>query len=167
MTSKVLSRTKWMLYAHDQHIVVKKGTRERFVHPLMKALIWALYLPDYPTASIEIRIGDKYKPDVVAFAETLNIYQVNQHPTFWGEAGQTGREKIQSIVRRFPDTHFAMGKWDLPLSAYVDIVSDALKNVKRNAPFDLIRFNPGIEESIDDDGNITITFDDVEWIRLE
>src|SRR5690606_18131632 len=99
MTSKILSRTKWMLYAHNQHIVVKRGTRERFVHPVMKALIWALYLPQYPTASIEIRIADKYKPDVVAFAPTPNIYQANPHPIFWGEAGQTGRDKIQSIVR--------------------------------------------------------------------
>jgi hypothetical protein len=133
----------------------------------MKALLWALYLPYYPTATIEVRIGDKYKPDVVAFAASPNIYQVNQHPTFWGEAGQTGRDKIQSIVRRFPDTHFAMGKWDTPLAPYMDIVADALKNVKRNAPFDLINFHEGSEAAIDDDGNIRIAFDDVEWIRLE
>jgi hypothetical protein len=167
MTSKILSRSKWMLHAHNQHIVVRKGRRERFVHPLMKALIWALYLPDYPTASIEIRIGDKYKPDVVAFAESPTIYQVQPPPTFWGEAGQTGRDKIQSIVRRFPDTHFAMSKWDMSLAPYIDIVSDALKNVKRNAPFDIIRFNYGDEDTIDDDGNINISFDDVEWVCLE
>jgi hypothetical protein len=167
MPSQILSRTKWMLYAHGQHIVVKKGSREKFVHPVMKALIWALYLPEYPTATIEIRIGDRFKPDVVAFAESPTIYQVNQQPLFWGEAGQTGRDKIQSIVRRFPDTHFAMAKWDTPLAPYVDIVADALKNVRRNAPFDLINFPVGSENTIDDDGNISITFADVEWIRLE
>jgi hypothetical protein len=166
VTSRILSRNKWMLYAHNQHIVVRKGTRERFVHPVMKALIWALYLPDYPTATIEVRIGDKYKPDVVAFAESPNIYQVNQQPLFWGEAGQTGRDKIQSIVRRFPHTHFAMAKWDTPLKPYIDIVEDALKSVRRNAPFDLINFHEGSEDMIDDDGNIRISFDDVEWVRL-
>lgn len=43
MPSPILSRRKWKLYAHDQHIVVVKGTSEKFTHPLMKALLWALY----------------------------------------------------------------------------------------------------------------------------
>lgn len=166
MPSKILSRRKWKLYAHGQHIVVKYGVRERFVHPVMKALIWALYLPEYPTASIEIRIGDKYKPDVVAFNEQPDIYQVKQQPVFWGEAGQTSRDKIKSIVRRFPDTHFAMAKWDTGLKPYIEIVSLALEDVRRNAPFDLISFPEGSQDLIDDDGNIKISFDDVEWVRL-
>jgi len=166
MSSKILTRRKWKLYAHEQHIVVKYGVRERFVHPVMKALIWALYLPDYPTASIEIRIDDKYKPDVVAFDSEPDIYQVKQKPVFWGEAGQTSRAKIKSIVRRYPDTHFAMAKWDTGLRPYIDIVSSALQDVRRNAPFDLISFSEGSQDLIDDDGNIKISFDDVEWLRL-
>jgi hypothetical protein len=31
----------------------------------MKALLWALYLPIYPKLSVEIAIGDRYRPDVV------------------------------------------------------------------------------------------------------
>lgn len=166
MTSPILSRTRWKLYAHHQHIIVKKGGNERFVHPLMKAFIWALYLPEYPTATIEKPIGDKYKPDVVAFAETPSIYQVQEQPLFWGEAGRTGREKIESMVKRFPDTHFAMSKWDLRLDPYVEIISKAIQNVRRNAPFDIIRFQDDNIAAIDDDGNITIRFEDVEWVRL-
>lgn len=165
MTSPVLSRKRWKLHAHEQHIVVVHGGRERFVHPLMKAFLWALYLPEYPKATIEVRIGDKYKPDVVAFDDGPAVYQVKQ-PVFWGEAGQVGRDKIESLVRRFPDTHFAMGKWDVRLQPYVDIVAEALEGVTRNAPFDVISFPQGSEELIDDDGNILITFDDIEWQRL-
>lgn len=166
MSSKILTRRRWKLYAHGQHIVVKNGVKERLVHPLMKAFIWALYLPEYPTASIEIRIGDKYKPDVVAFDAHPDIYQIKQHPLFWGEAGQTSRAKIGSIVRRFPDTHFALAKWDMSLTPYIEIVSTALRDVHRNAPFDLINFSEGSEQFIDNDGNITVGFDDVEWLRL-
>ncbi len=166
MLSPVLNRRRWKLYAHNQHIVVKYGMGERLVHPLMKAYLWALYLPDYPSASIEIRIGDKYKPDVIAFASQPAVYEVNPQPLFWGEAGRTGKDKIHSIVKRFPDTHFAMSKWDARLDPYVDLVSEALKDVTRNAPFDIISFPEATKECVDNDGNITIGFEDIDWIRL-
>lgn len=166
MISPVLTRRRWKLHAHGRHSVVKYGVRERFVHPLMKAYLWALYLPDYPTASIEIRIGDKYKPDVIAYADEPAVYEVNSQPLFWGEAGRTGKDKIQSIVKRFPDTHFAMGKWDARLEPYVELVEDAITGVKRSAPFDLISFPEESKQCVDEDGNIIITFDDVDWIRL-
>ena len=166
MISPVLSRRRWKLHAHGQSIVVKYGLRERFVHPLMKAYLWALYLPDYPSASIEIRIGDKYKPDVIAFDGKPAVYEANPKPLFWGEAGRTGKDKIHSIVRRFPDTHFVMSKWDTGLKSYVDLVSEALDGVKRTAPFDLISFPESSKECVDEDGNITITFEDVKRVRL-
>ena len=56
---------KWKLTAHGQHNVFAWGMNERAVHVIMKALIWALYLPEYPESRVEVRIGDKYKPDVV------------------------------------------------------------------------------------------------------
>lgn len=164
--SPVLNRRRWKLHAHNQSIVVKYGIRERFVHPLMKAYIWALYLPEYPTASIEIRIGDKYKPDVIAYDTQPAVYEANPQPLFWGEAGRTGKDKIHSIVKRFPDTHFAMSKWDLRLDPYVELVTEALDGVKRTAPFDIISFPEKSKTCVDADGNITITFDDVDWIRL-
>ena len=156
MLSPILSRRRWKLYAHHQHIVVNYGMGERLVHPLMKAYLWALYLPDYPSASIEIRIGDKYKPDVIAFDTEPAVYEMNPQPLFWGEAGRTGKDKIHSIVKRFPDTHFAMSKWDARLEPYVELVSAALKDVTRNAPFDVISFPEATKECVDKDGNIII-----------
>lgn len=164
--ARVLTRKRWRLHAHDKDIVVVRGGNERFVHPLMKAFIWALYLPQYPDASIEIRIGDKYKPDVVAFGENRGIYQPKE-PTFWGEAGRVGKDKIFSIVKRFPDTHFCMAKWDTRLDPYVELVQEALDGVERRAPFDLIRFHDGDERFVDDGGNITIGFEDVTLVRID
>lgn len=164
MVSRILSRRKWMLRAHDQHIVVVKGRQERLVHPLMKAFIWALYLPDYPTATIEVRIGDKYKPDVIAFSND-DPFQDAQ-PIFWGEAGRTGKHKIESLVRRFPRTHFVMSKWDRTIRPFVDLVQPILADHRRDAPFDIINFPESTMHCVDDDGNIHITHDDVEWVRL-
>lgn len=165
MPSPILSRRKWKLYANDQHIVVVKGTREKFTHPLMKALLWALYMPSYPNISIELRIGDKYKPDVVAFEEGAALR--GSPPVFWGEAGQVGTDKIKSIARRYRETHFVVAKWNTNLHHYSTLLEGLLKGIKRDAPFDLISFPEETIDCIDDDGNITISFEDVTLIRYE
>ncbi|MBN1563256.1 MAG: hypothetical protein JXA10_05420 [Anaerolineae bacterium] len=156
---------KWKLTARDQHNVQHNvfawGMNERAVHVVMKALIWALYLPQYPASRVEVRIGDKYKPDVVQ----LNA---QGEPEFWGEAGMVGKRKIESLVRRYKNTHFVIGKWDARLDPFEKIVSGALEGVDRSAPFDLIRFpDDSIARFIDDEGVITIAPDDLEWLRLE
>lgn len=163
--SPVLSRRRWRLHAHGQHIVVVRGTRERFVHPLMKALLWALYMPLYPNITVEVQIGDRYKPDVVAFGGDDPRFRANE-PVFWGEAGQVKREKIQAIVKRYPDTHFALAKWEKNLHSYQTLVASALDGVKRNAPFDLISFREGSEHFVNEDGHVNVTFDDLDWVRL-
>ena len=97
MLSPILSRRRWKLHAHGHQIVVKYGVQERLVHPLMKAYIWALYLPDYPTASIEIRIGDKYKPDVVAFDGQPAVYEAHPQPLFGAKQGAQVKIKFTQL----------------------------------------------------------------------
>lgn len=161
MTAELMLSRKWTFKAHGQRVVFIKKRNERTVHVLMKAFIWALYLPEYPDLSVEIKVGDRFKPDVVS----LNM---EGHPLFWGEAGQVGERKLRSLLRRYPHTHFAIGKWDQRLDPHVEIVRKALKGLKRSAPCDLITFDAGSDEQfIDDFGQISITLDDLEWIRLE
>ena len=94
MTQDLLLRRKWKLRAHDQQVIFVKKAGESAEHVLMKAFIWALYLPDYPDMLVEVRIGDRYKPDLVS------MDPVQAAPRFWGEAGQVGRAKIHKLVRR-------------------------------------------------------------------
>ena len=101
MTTDLMLRRKWTLRAHGRQVVFVKKSNESSEHVLMKALLWALYLPDYPELTVEISIGDRYKPDVVAL-------DAQGSPTFWAEAGQVGVDKIQSLVRRHRRTHFAL-----------------------------------------------------------
>lgn len=165
MPSSILSRRKWKLNAHGQHIVIVKGTQERFSHPLMKAFLWALYLPQYPNITVEVSIGDKYKPDVIAF-ESDDILRAGK-PLFWGEAGQVGLHKIESIARRYRDTHFAIARWNTPLDSLKRIVSESIDGLGRRAPFDLISFpEDSAERFIDEDGLIWISHEDVNWQRL-
>ena len=161
MTSELYLRRKWTLRAYDKQVVFVKRSNERPEHVVMKALIWALYLPEYPDLIVEFPVGDRYKPDVVSLDE-------QGKPRFWGEAGQVGAAKIRSLARRYRSTHFVMGKWDTRLDPFIELVSGAIQGVKRSAPFDLIGFpDDSVERFINEQGQIHIRREDVTWVRLD
>lgn len=152
---------KWQLKLGDQRVVFVKGGTESAEHVIMKALLWALYKPTYPDLTIEIRIGDRYKPDLVSRTD-------QGEPLFWGESGKVSPAKIYSLGRRYPHTHFAMAKWDTHLAPYQDIILKQFEGLKRLAPYDLIRVPPdSLTRFIDPNNQIHITFDDVDWLRIE
>lgn len=151
---------KRMLHAHGKHVVFVKGNLESAEHVLMKAFIWALYLPQYPALTVEIFIGDKYKPDVV-------MMDAEGRPIFWGESGQVAEKKIESLGRRYRDTHFVIAKWNQNLVPLIAQVQNALTGLQRSAPIDLVRIPDNAPERfIDADGNVTIMHADVEWARI-
>lgn len=160
MTRDLLLRRKWTLRAHDRQIVFVKRRLESASHVITKALLWALYVPLYPEIMIERAIDDRYKPDLVAL-------DCDGRPVFWGEAGEVGAPKIASLARRYRRTHLAIAKWDQRLSQISELMGDALRGVRRQAPFDLISFPAdSAERFIDERGEIVIDFEDIEWLRL-
>lgn len=154
-------RRKLTLRAHGRQVVFVKRPIEHSRHVLMKAFIWALYLPDYPDLGVEIDIGDRYRPDVVSLG-------ADGRPRFWGEAGEVGRDKIRALARRFRDTHLCIARWDERLSPLAATVGDAVGDARRTAPFDLLRIPADAPERfIAPDGEITISHADLpEWRRL-
>lgn len=160
MTSELFLRRKWTFQAHGRQVVFVKHPNERVSHVLMKAFLWALYLPEFPDLTVEVPIGDRYKPDVVSVDE-------RGEPRFWGESGEVNRKKISSLVRRFRHTHFAIAKWATRLDPHVAAVGEALDGFRRTAPFDLISFPDDSDTRfIDGRGRIHLTHDDVVWTRL-
>jgi hypothetical protein len=137
-----------------------KRTNERREHVLMKAFLWALYLPAYPDLVVEIRVGDRYKPDIVSLDS-------QRRPRFWGEAGHVGMQKVRALTRRYRNTHFAIAKWDTRLAPFVSIVGDAVVGLGRTAPVDLISFpSDSAARFVDSDGCIHLTHSDVEWTQI-
>ena len=160
MESELQLRRKWTLRAQDKQVVLVKRPYEKSAHVLMKGFIWALYLPDYPNLTVEIGVGDRYKPDVVALDQ-------QGLPEFWGEAGQISDEKIRSLLKRYRSTHFAIAKWKSSLNPLIGIVEEALDALRRSAPVDLISFeDDSVQRFIDKNGHITIDHDSLNWVRL-
>ncbi len=81
---------KRLLRAHGQSVVFVKNPLESPQHVLMKAFLWALYLPQFPNLYVETKIGDKYKPDVVQLAN-------GRSPGLLGRSG-TGERQEDTIA---------------------------------------------------------------------
>ncbi len=159
MSQDLQLRRKWTFRAHGQQIVLIKKAYESDTHVLMKALVWALFLPQYPNLAIEVAIDNRYKPDLVQM-------NPNKTPVFWGEVGRVGQRKMQTLVQRYRATHLVFAKWNQNLRPIHQMIQKAIKSVRRAAPIELIAFPADSQERfINGDGTIQITIKDVAHIR--
>lgn len=125
----------------------------------MKALLWALYVVDYPDLQVEVSIGNKYKPDLVQLK--------SGDPIFWGEAGRVRSEKLRRILKRFSQTHFVLAVWGADLATLENRVHRKTVGIRRRAPVDLIRFPTDADRRfIDRHGRIAVHNGDLDWQRI-
>ncbi len=140
-------------------MVFFKKSFESDIHVLTKAFLWALFLPDYPDVSVEIRIGHRYKPDLVQTSD-------DGVPVFWAEAGRVGQKKIHDLVYRYRSTHLVFAKWNMNLEPFEKIIKKETASIRRSAPVDLISFPAdSAERFIGPDGTIHIAFKNVNRLR--
>lgn len=167
-TDLPLRRTLTVRSADGAKLVLVKKRGESIEHVLMKAALWALYRPAYPDVRVEVPIGDAYKPDLVALAPPPGGPAYGDPaPAFWGEAGKVSPGKWASLLRRFPDTHFALARWNERLDPHAALIRRALGGRPRRAPVDLVRVPPDVERHLGADGTLALTFDDVARVRLD
>ena len=161
MASDLLLRRTLTLRAHGRKRVFVKRAGESAEHVVGKALLWALYLPQYPDLAVEVGVGHRFKPDVVALGP-------DGVPAFWGEAGVASANKLRALGRRFADTHFAHITWRTSLAQAETFVRAALKGARRRAPFDVLVFSLDAALGlIAEDGTVTASFTDVPHVRIE
>lgn len=65
---------------------------ESYEHVLMKALGYAMFVKEFPHLEIEVRVGLRYKPDLVA-RETDGRF------SFWGECGANSLRKTAWLLK--------------------------------------------------------------------
>ncbi|ABX03667.1 MAG TPA: hypothetical protein DEF47_16405 [Herpetosiphon sp.] len=160
MSNELFLRRKWTFKAHGSQVVMIKRPVESSEHVMMKALIWALYLPNYPEARVETPIGLRYKPDVIAL-------DCQGLPSFWGEAGHVGMDKLETLLKRYRHTHFVFAKWDSNLEALAQVVSELTSSIKRSAPIDLLSIPADSgERFFGADGTITVEHSQINYRRL-
>lgn len=78
-------------------------TGESYEHILMKALGYAMFIKKYPNLEIEIKVGLRFKPDLVA-QNSKRDYD------FWGECGQNTIRKTGWLLKHTRIKEFALFK---------------------------------------------------------
>jgi hypothetical protein len=153
-------RRKLTFHAHGHTLVLVKHASEKIEHRLMMALLWALYLPEHAGLRIDVRIGARYRPDLVQLDPA-------GRPIFWGEAGEVGAEKLRALCRRYRDTRLVFAKWAANLQPVAAQIEAALREARRAAPVELIGFDADAARFVDATGHIQIGFADVTRMRWE
>lgn len=153
--------------------VLQKKKYESVQHVLVKALLWKLFSTEYPNIEIEKDIGDpSYLPDVISLANVKD--DEGCKPLFWGESGRMSLEKALDLSQRYPDMHIVWMRWGISLTDFVAQVAPALSSsssssspASRSGRFTLAAIpRKEIWEFVDDDGNVIISKEDVEWFEV-
>mmetsp|Transcript_7138 Transcript_7138/g.17407 ORF Transcript_7138/g.17407 Transcript_7138/m.17407 type:complete len:278 (+) Transcript_7138:51-884(+) len=152
---------------------LEKKRMETTEHVLTKAIIWKLFMNDYPNIKIEFDIGDPdYLPDVVSTTRTSS----NQTETlFWGESGRMKAHKALDLMRRYPNMHIVHCRWGIDLDSFVrpfleyleaEIKEEDLINWKGR--FSFASLPSEVWKFIDEDTRtIVIERRDLEWQELD
>ena len=75
-----------------QRIRLWQRNGESYEHILMKALGYVMFVREYPTLEIEMKVGLRYKPDLVA-RDAVGEF------LFWGEAGANSLRKTAWLLK--------------------------------------------------------------------
>jgi hypothetical protein len=126
----------------------------------MMALLWALYLPQYPALRVDVPIGARYRPDLVQLDR-------DGRPVFWGEAGEVGAAKLRLLCARYPNTHLVFAKWAANLQPFAAQIDAAVRAARRGAAGKLIGFAADAVRFVDARGAIAIAPGDVERRRWQ
>lgn len=86
---------------------------ESYEHILMKALGYAMFVETYPTLEIEMKVGLRYKPDLIARDAAGEFL-------FWGEAGANSLRKTAWLLKHTRTRKLALFKIERPVKQLVE-----------------------------------------------
>jgi hypothetical protein len=150
-----------------------KNRMESIQHVLTKAVLWKLFMEEYPDIQIEHNFGDPdYMPDVVSLDPTND----NAHPLFWGESGRMRVHKAIDLLQRYPDTHIVQCRWGVEIDQFRTPLLEALEERQeedglvlppRTRPFTCCSLPSDVWRYFDESTmTVQITREDLEWQNL-
>ena len=87
----------------EQKVRLWQRRGESYEHVLMKWLGYAMFAETYPTLEIEVKVGLRYKPDLVARDQSGEFL-------FWGEAGANSLRKTAWLLKHTRTQRLALFK---------------------------------------------------------
>jgi hypothetical protein len=169
-----ISKAKKMeipLTANGVTKVLQKRRMESIQHVLTKAVLWKVFMDDYPDLQIERDIGDpNYLPDIVQLDSSGKM------PIFWGEAGRVKPHKAIDLMQRYPDTHIVHCRWGMDIDQFRTPVLETIEAMQeegtlmsmpeRSQPFEFCSIPFDVWKFVDEDTmTLHVCKDDLLWDR--
>ena len=100
---------------------------ESYGHVLMKALGYAMFAAEYPGLEIELEVGLRYKPDLVALNGAAGGRpRAGARFLFWGECGMVSMRKVAWLLKHGDTDRLVLFKIDCGVTAYARELRDAV-----------------------------------------
>ena len=96
-----------------QRVRLWQKNGESYEHILMKALGYAMFVGKFPSLEIEIKVGLRYKPDLIARNAAGDFL-------FWGEAGANSIRKTVWILKHTRTQKLALFKIGQNVTSLID-----------------------------------------------
>ncbi|MCY7375053.1 MAG: hypothetical protein LH472_03680 [Pyrinomonadaceae bacterium] len=113
---------------------------ESYGHILMKALGYAMFVSEYPALEIEVKVGLRYKPDLVARNDDGDFL-------FWGEAGANSLRKTAWLLKHTRTEKLALFKIGQNANQLVEqLRTEIPAKYRPNGRLILINFVGGIKD---------------------
>ena len=138
---------KLAIMVDGHRIVLRKSRDESERHVLLKALLYARYIRDYPNLVVERGVGLRYKPDLV----DLGPHGVVR---FWAESGATSPAKIAWLIRHLRDGHLVFARQAGRGDTFPDIVAKAVARERRHGLIEVLSFGDDAWDLISSSGAI-------------
>ena len=131
-------------------IVLDKKSIEKPEHVSMKALLWAMYIEEFPALKVEIKVGGRYKPDLVAQDSLGNIQ-------LWVEAGRVKPAKVAKLASTHKAARIVIARWGNAPSFRTSLLKVLSPEQLNSGRITLINFIPEqCRECIDSNGKIDL-----------
>jgi hypothetical protein len=152
---------------------LEKKRMESLQHVLTKAVIWKIFMNDYPDMDIEKDIGDPdYLPDVISMS-------MDGDPLFWGESGRMKVHKALGLMQRYPRAHIVHCRWGVDIDTFsepfLDFLAKELEDGRIDDPsswwhgkFEFASLPLDVWKYIDEEtGTILVVKEDIKWKVLD
>jgi hypothetical protein len=123
---------------------------ESYGHVLMKALGFAMFAPRYPGLEVELPVGLRYKPDLVALNETGGGPRAGARFLFWGECGMVSMRKVAWLLKHGDTERLVLFKIGCGVRAYARELRDSVeRRYREGGRLTLVNFVADVAERAD------------------
>ena len=121
---------------------------ETYEHVLLKALGFAMYVGEYPRLEIELSVGLRYKPDLVALNEGDDAGpRAGARFLFWGECGLVTMRKVAWLLKHGDSGRVVLFKLDCGVRPLVRELRDAVPGrYREGGRLQLVNFAADVSE---------------------